>query len=136
MDMKERMFNNKLLHSFTFMPSRIVHPKVDGLSFEAINNLPQNLNKPIGIAADPLRDSMRSLDEIHPSKDIQSLLMLTPGIYKRSTPPSSPIFSPVSDAEKTPFHPQKEPLDYSCFSEPSGLFFNVSRNSSTPSSLA
>jgi hypothetical protein len=36
----------------------------------------------------------------------------------------------------TPFHPQKEPLDYSCFSEPSGLFFNVSRNSSTPSCLA
>ena len=95
MDMKEGMFNNKLLHSCTFMPSRIVHPKIDGLSFEAMNNLPQNLNKPIGIAADPLRDSMRSLDEIHPSKDIQPLLMLAPGIDKRSTPllrPYSPKF--------------------------------------------
>ena len=68
MDMNERVFNNKSLHSCTFMPSRIVHPKIDGLSFEAIKNLPQDLDKPIGIAADPLRDSIRSLDEIHPSK--------------------------------------------------------------------
>src|SRR4030042_941697 len=90
MDMQERMLNNKLLHHRTFMPSRVVHPKIDGLSFEAINNLPQNLHKPIGIAADPLRDSMRSSDEIHPSKDIQPLLMLTPGIDKRSTPPLCP----------------------------------------------
>ena len=95
MDMQERMLNHKLLHPCTFMPSRIVYPKIDGLSFKAINNLPQDLDKPIGISADPLRDSMRSLDEIHPSKDIQPLLMLTPGIDKRSTPllrPDSPQF--------------------------------------------
>ena len=67
------------------MPSRIVHPKVYGPSFKAINDLPQHLNKPIGIAADPFHDSMRSLDEIHPPKDIQPLLMLTPSIDKRST---------------------------------------------------
>jgi len=135
MDMQERMLNNKLLNHRTLMPSRIVHPKIDGLSFEAIKNLPQNLNKSIGIAADPFRDSMRSLDEIHPSKDIQPLLMLTPGIDKRVTP-LLPLFSPVSGAGKIPFHPQKEPLDSPYFSSPSGLFFNVSRNSSTPSSLA
>ena len=99
--MKERMFNNKRLHSCTFMPSRIVHPKIDGFSFEAMNNLPQNLNKPIGIAADPLRDSMRSLDEIHPSKDIQPLLMLTPGIDKRSTPPLHP-YSPKFRMQRKP----------------------------------
>src|SRR5659263_639416 len=58
------------------------------------------------------------------------------GYRQKVDPPASPIFSPVSDAENTPFHPQKEPLGYSCFSEPSGVFFNVSRNSSTPSSLA
>jgi hypothetical protein len=93
MDMKVGMFNNKLLHSCTLMPSRIIHPKIDGFSFEAINNLLENLNKPIGISADPLRDSMRSPDDIHPSKDIQPLLMLTPGIDKRSTPPLCP-YSP------------------------------------------
>jgi hypothetical protein len=88
MDMQERMLNNKLPHPCTFMPSRIVHPKIDGLSFEATKNLTQNLKKSIGIAADPFRDSMRSPDEIHPSKDIQPLLMLTPGID-----PSRNIFS-------------------------------------------
>ena len=83
------------------MPSRIVHPKIDALSFEALNNLPQNLNKPIGIAADPLHDSMRSLDEIHPSKDIQPLLMLTPGIDKRSTPSLRP-YSPQFRMQRKP----------------------------------
>jgi len=95
MDMQEGMLNNKLLHPCTFMPSRIVHPKINSLSLKAIKNLPQNLNKSIGIAADPFRDSMRSLDEIHPSKDIQPLLMLTPGIDKRSASllrPYSPQF--------------------------------------------
>ena len=101
MDMQERMLNNKLLHHRTFMPSRVVHPKIDGLSFEAINNLPQNLHKPIGIAADPLRDSMRSLDEIHPSKDIQPLLMLAPGIDKRSAPPLRP-YSPQFRMKRKP----------------------------------
>ena len=90
MDMQESMLHHKLLHSCTFMPSRIVHPKIDGLSFEAIKNLPQDLDKPIGIAADPFRDSMRSLDEINPPKDIQPLLMLTPGINKRATSPLCP----------------------------------------------
>ena len=85
--MEGRIFSKKRLHSCTFMPSGIVYPKVDGLSFEAIANLPQHLNKSIGIAADPLHDSMCSLDKINPSKDIQSLLMLTPGINKRATSP-------------------------------------------------
>ena len=108
MEMQESMFNNKLLHSCTFIPSRIVHPKIDGLSFKAINNLPQDLNKVIGIATDPLCDSMRSLDEIHPSKDIQPLLMLTPGIDKRSTPLLAHILpsfgcreNPVSSSKRT-----------------------------------
>ena len=82
MDMEEGIFCKKIVHPRTFMPSGIVHPEVDGLSFETINDLPQHLNKPIGIAADPLHDSMRSLDEIHPSKDIQPLLMLTPDSYR------------------------------------------------------
>jgi len=72
------------------MSSRIVYPEIDGLSFEAINKFSQNLNEPIGIAADPLRDAMGSLGEIHPSKDIQPLLMLSPGIHKRSTTPLRP----------------------------------------------
>jgi len=95
MDMEEGMCSKKRLHPRTLMPSGAIYPKVNGLSFEAIKYLPQHLNKPIGIAADPLYDSMRSLDEIHPAKDIQPLLMLTPGIDKRSTPllrPDSPQF--------------------------------------------
>jgi len=108
MDMQERMLNNKLRHPCTFMPSRIVHPKINGLSLEAIKNLPQNLNKSIGIAADPFRDSMRSLDEIDPSKDIQPLLMLTPGIDKRSASLFAHILpsfgcreNPVSSSKRT-----------------------------------
>jgi hypothetical protein len=62
--------------------------------------------------------------------------MLTPGIDKSSTPLLRPYSPQFRMQGITPFHPQKEPLDYSCFSEPSGLFFNVSRNSSTPSCLA
>jgi hypothetical protein len=93
MNMNERMFNNELRHLCPFMPSRVIHPEIDGLSFEAIHNLPQNLNKPFGIAANPLHDPMRSLDEIHPSKDIQPLLVLTPGIDKRSTPLLRPYSS-------------------------------------------
>jgi hypothetical protein len=37
-DMKEGLFNNKSLHACTFMPSRIVHPKIDGLSFVGYYN--------------------------------------------------------------------------------------------------
>ena len=101
MDMQKSIFNHKLLHLYTFMPSRIVHPKIDGLSFKAIKNLPQDLDKPIGIATDPLCDSMRSLDEIHPSKDIQPLLMLTPSIDKRSAPPLCP-YSPQFRMQRKP----------------------------------
>jgi hypothetical protein len=84
MNMDERMFKNKLCHLSPFMPSRVVHPKINHLSFKTINDLPQNLDKPIGIAADPLHDPARSLDEIRPSKDVQPLMMLAPGIDKRS----------------------------------------------------
>ena len=42
-------------------------------------------HNPIGIAADPFHDSMRSLDEILTSKNIRGLLMLTPSIDKRAT---------------------------------------------------
>src|SRR5450759_1347876 len=44
---------------------------------------------------------MRSLDEIHPSKDIQPLLMLTPGIDKRSTPSLRP-YSPHVRLQRKP----------------------------------
>ena len=101
MDMEERIFSNKRLHSYASMPPGIVHPEVYGHSFEAINDLPQHLNKPISITADPLHDSMRSMDEINPSKDIQPLLMLTPGIDKGSTSPLRP-YSPQFRMQRKP----------------------------------
>ena len=73
--MQESMLNNELLHLCTFMPSRVVHPKIDDLPFEAIKNLPQDLDKPIDIATDPLRDSMPIPESGSPSEEYQPLLM-------------------------------------------------------------
>jgi len=136
MDMQERMFHHKRLYPYTFMPSRVVHPKIDDLSFEAINNLPQNLDKPISIAADPLHDSMRSLDKINPPKDIQPLLMLTPGIDKRSAPPLRPYSSQLRMQRKPCLILKKNHPINLTFQSRQEFFFNVSRNASTPSPLA
>ena len=95
MDMEKRTLSNKRFNPLAFVPSCIVYPKVDDLLFETINDSPQHLNKTIRITTDPLHNSVRSMNDIHPTKDIQSLPTLTPGVDKRTTSflhPYSPKF--------------------------------------------
>ena len=74
------MFPPKNLRPLSPMPAGSIHPKIDHFPFETERQSFENSQKAIDIALRPFHHSMQPVSRSYPSKEIQPLLMLAPGI--------------------------------------------------------
>ncbi len=80
MKMQMTVFPPKIFHPLSSMPSSSIHPKIDDFLLETYRDAFENPQKPVGIAPRPFHHPMQSVNRSYPSKNVQPLLMLTPGI--------------------------------------------------------
>jgi hypothetical protein len=123
MDVESTLFEQKGIDALPFMPSGIIHPEINDLSFEAGQNLLKEFEEPTGIAFNGFHQTMKAVQRINPSKEIQSLSVLTAGLHVGL----GAFLDPDS---------QREPLSSLYFGSPDGVFFNVLRKLCIPSSDA
>ena len=81
MDIESTLFEEKGIDTLPFMPPGIIHPEVNDLSFEAGQDFFKEFEEPTGIAFNGLHQTMKTVQRIYPSKEVQSLLVLAASIH-------------------------------------------------------
>lgn len=81
MDVQSPLFEQKGTYALPFMPSGIIPKEVNDLSFEAGQDLLEKFEEPRGIALNGFHQTLETVQRIDPSKEVQSLLVLTSGLH-------------------------------------------------------
>jgi plasmid maintenance system antidote protein VapI len=81
MKVQSTLFEQKGIDGLPFVPPRIIYPEVNDLSFEAGQDLLKEFEETTGITFNGFHQTMKAVQRINPSKEIQSLLVLTAGVH-------------------------------------------------------
>nr|WP_258190083.1 hypothetical protein [Candidatus Hakubella thermalkaliphila] len=84
------IFQEEFTNSFSLMPTSIIYPEVDDLSFEPNDDPHEHFQKTGCVPFLGFHHPMESIDRIYPAKYIKSFLMLASGRYIGR----GPLFSP------------------------------------------
>jgi len=130
------VLRDEFIHPCAFVPTSMIHPKVNHHSIEAIENISEQGQESIGISFFLLQHPMSASDRVNPTENIEAFMMLTFGQHKGL----GTLFSPDSPQLRMQTKPclirEKKnhfPFASSYLQE---FFFTVFRNSSTPSIVA
>jgi hypothetical protein len=76
------VLRDEFLHPSAFVPTSMIHPKVNHHSIESIENISEQGQESIGISFFLLQHAMSASDRVNPTENIEAFMMLTFGQHK------------------------------------------------------